>query len=220
MTKMIGGQVVKVKPRFRGVSHLVGFVASLFGFLLLATAPTTGTQYLAGLVYGFGQSAMLGLSALYHVPMWSPRARAVLRRVDHSGIFLQIAGTFTPVAVLHAHGQWSPWLTVMWTGGALGMLFMVVFSNAPRALRTAIYVVLGLIALPVVLELPSLIGAWRVAGLLVGAAIYIIGAVVYARRWPNPDPRLFGYHEVFHVMVIVAAAMHFAVVVDLQRHLA
>jgi hemolysin III len=152
--------------------------------------------------------------------MWSPRARAVLRRVDHSGIFLQIAGTFTPVAVLHAHGQWSPWLTVMWTGGALGMLFMVVFSNAPRALRTAIYVVLGLIALPVVLELPSLIGAWRVAGLLVGAAIYIIGAVVYARRWPNPDPRLFGYHEVFHVMVIVAAAMHFAVVVDLQRHLA
>jgi hemolysin III len=207
----------KVKPKFRGISHLLGFIASIGGFVLLATAPATGTQYVAGLIYGFGQSAMLGLSALYHVPTWSPSARAVLRRVDHSGIFLQIAGTFTPVAVLHAHGHWDVWLTVMWVGGVLGMIFMIGWTHAPRGLRAAVYVVLGLIALPVVADMPAVIGMTRVGVLLVGAAIYILGAVVYARRWPNPNPRVFGYHELFHVMVVVAAALHFVVVLDLQR---
>lgn len=206
----------KVKPRLRGVFHLFGFIASLGGALFLALAPAQGGQYLAGVLYGAAMCTMFGLSSLYHRPMWSHRVRAVLRRVDHVGIFAQIGGTFTPVAMLHAGGRWDWWLTAMWAGCAGGALFMVAFSHANRALRAAVYVALGLLAAPVVLTMPGLIGAARVGWLFAGASIYIAGAVVYARRWPNPRPSVFGYHEVFHLLVIAAAAMHYAVVLELQ----
>ena len=206
----------KVKPKLRGVSHVFGFVAAVGGFFFLAMAPAEGLQYWAGLVYGASLMLMFGLSGLYHRPMWTLSARAVLRRFDHVGIFFLIAGTFTPVATLYAGGHWSGWLTLVWGAAVFGMLFMVAFSHAHRALRAAVYVVMGLMATPVVLRLPGLIGVSPVVLLFAGAAIYIFGATVYARRWPNPDPRVFGYHEFFHIMVIIAAALHFAAVLDLQ----
>lgn len=212
------GAVEKVKPKLRGVSHVFGFVAAIGGFVFLAMAPAEGLQYVAGLVYGLSLMLMFGLSGLYHRPMWSLEARAVLRRFDHIGIFFLIAGTFTPVATVYAKGHWTPWLTLIWAGCVGGMLFMLFFSHANRSLRAAVYVVLGLVGAPVVLSLPALIGWPRVAVMMLGAAIYIFGASVYARRWPNPNPRIFGYHEFFHIMVIIAASLHFAVVLDLQYH--
>jgi hemolysin III len=206
----------KVKPRLRGVFHFVAFFAALGGCAFLAMAPLDGPRYLAGLIYGAGLCAMLGLSALYHRPMWSHRARARLRRVDHAGIFLLIGGTFTPIAVLRAGGHADGWLLAMWGACLMGMVFMVAFSHAHRGLRAAVYVVVGLIAAPLVLSMPGLIGPARVGLIVLGAAIYILGAAVYAKRWPNPDPKVLGYHEIFHLMVVAAAAIHFGVVLDLQ----
>jgi len=206
----------KVKPRLRGVSHLFGFFAALgaCGFLLLA--PAEGSQYAAGVLYGASLCLMFGCSSLYHRPTWSHQARDRLRKLDHAGIYVLIAGTYTPLAVRSAQGHWSASLTVMWAGAVLGMIFAVTWSYGPRALRAATYVVLGLMAAPMLIGLNEVIGTARVGWLLVGSAVYIAGAVVYARRWPNPRPDLFGYHEVFHVMVIIAAAFHFGVVLDLQ----
>ena len=216
MHSALEAQVDKVKPRLRGVSHFFGFVLSLGATLFLALAPATGFQYLAGLVYGASLCLMFGASALYHRPTWSHRARQRLRRVDHSGIFALIAGTYTPLAVYSGHGHWSPSLSVMWVGAVVGMLFIIGWSHAHRALRAAVYVVLGLWATPMVIGLYGVIGASLTSLLLLGSFIYIAGAAVYARRWPNPRPDLFGYHEVFHVMVIASAALHFIVVLTLQ----
>ena len=206
----------KVKPRLRGVLHQFGFIAALGGLVFLALSPAPGWQYYAGLIYGASLCFTLGLSTLYHRPTWSPGARERLRRADHAGIFALIAGTFTPVGMLHAHGQWDVWLTAMWLAAVAGAAFVIAFSHAHRGLRAAVYVAIGLVTAPVVFSLPGLIGVGRVALLLAGAAVYIAGAAVYARRWPNPNPRVFGYHEFFHALVILAAAAHYAVVLDLQ----
>jgi hemolysin III len=206
----------KVKPALRGVFHQFGFVASLGGLFFLAIAPSKGWQYAAGLIYGASLCLTLGLSALYHRPNWSEAARERLRRFDHAGIFALIAGTFTPVATRHAHGEWDLWLTVMWSAALAGAVFVFAFTHAHRGLRAAVYVVIGLVAAPVVWNLTALIGPGRVALLAGGAGIYIAGAAVYAKRWPNPRPHVFGYHECFHLMVLAAAAAHYAVVIDLQ----
>ncbi|MBL9039601.1 MAG: hemolysin III family protein [Archangium sp.] len=206
----------KVKPKLRGVFHQFGFIAALGGALVLAVAPVEGAQHTAGVVYALTLCLMLGLSTLYHRPTWSMRMRQRLRLVDHAGIFTLIAGTVTPLAVRAAHGQWTQSLTVMWAASMAGMAFVVFYSSAHRFLRAAVYVGIGLLALPVILSLRTVMAPSLVALVLVGAAIYIVGAVVYARRWPNPQPAVFGYHEVFHVLVLVAAAAHFAVVVTVQ----
>ena len=206
----------KVKPKLRGVSHFLGFSAALGGLGFLMLAPAEGAQYWAGVLYGVSLCVMFGSSALYHRPMWSQAARHRLRLVDHAGIFSLIAGTYTPLAVLSAHGHWSASLTVMWAGAMGGMLFVVFNTYANRALRAAVYVVLGLWAAPMVFGLHGVLGTSRTVLLLIGSAIYILGAAVYARRWPNPRPATFGYHEVFHVMVIISAAFHYAVVIGVQ----
>ncbi len=208
--------VEKVKPRLRGVSHVFGFAAAVGGLVFLAMAPAEGFQYLSGVLYGLSLCLMFGLSGLYHRPNWSHAARMRLRKLDHAGIYGLIAGTTTPLAVMRAHGAWSTLLTVMWVVAILGMVFVVGWSHAPRALRAGLYVGVGIVGAPVLFGLSNVIGAGRVAGLVAGAVVYIAGAGVYARRWPNPRPSVFGYHEVFHVMVIIAAALHYGVVVDLQ----
>ncbi|MBX7102153.1 MAG: hemolysin III family protein [Myxococcaceae bacterium] len=206
----------KVKPRMRGVLHELGFVAALGGLVFLAMSPLKGAQYVAGVVYGICLCALLGISALYHRPMWAPRHRAVLRRFDHAGIYLLIAGTYTPMAVLDAQGELPLNLYVMWGAALFGILVSTVWTSMPRPVKAGNYVVLGLAAAPLVFRLLSLVGFGRVAVLLLGSLVYMLGAVVYARRWPNPRPLTFGYHEVFHALVLVAAGLQYSVVLDLQ----
>lgn len=209
-------ELAGVKPKLRGVFHLFGFFAALVGAFFLVLAPAEGAQYAAGVLYGASLSLMLGLSALYHRPTWSHAARKRMRKLDHAGIFGLIAGTFTPLAVLHGKGAWTGWLTVMWSLALAGIVFVVAWTYAPRGLRAGIYVALGLMAAPVLFALPTVIGLGRLSWLLAGSGVYIAGALVYARRWPNPQPAIFGYHEIFHLMVLLAAATHYAVVLDLQ----
>lgn len=206
----------EVKPSLRGVSHACAFFAALAGFFFLALAPATGVRHLAGMVFGVSLVLMFGISATYHCPNWSLATYRRLQRFDHAAIYFLIAGTFTPVAALDLEGGWGALtLCVMWGGGLVGAGLALLGRSGPRGLRTALYVLQGMVALPVVLRLPAIIGPARVGWLVFGAFVYALGALVYARKWPDPRPTVFGYHEIFHLMVIAGATMHYAVIVDL-----
>lgn len=203
-----------VKPRLRGVSHLVALAVFLVvGAFTVAGAPGAAARLATG-IYVAGICALFGASAVYHVPTWSPSARRRLRRVDHSAIFLAIAGTYTPVAAL-ALGDpiRQVLLWTVWLGAAAGIAVKVRWIDAPPWVQAVPYILLGWVALAVVPALASAVGWAAVTFLLVGGGLYTLGAVVYARKSPDPAPATFGYHEVFHALVIVAVACHYVVVV-------
>jgi hemolysin III len=205
----------EVKPRLRGVSHAVGFVAALAGCVLLALAPAQGTRYLAGLVFGASLVVMFGISALYHCPNWSHATYQLLQRFDHAAICFLIAGSFTPIAVLDT-GGWGPRLLwVMWAAALTGAGFSVMGHSGPRGLRSILYTVLGLVSVPVMLRLPGIIGSARTGWLALGGVLYAVGGAIYARKWPDPYPSLFGYHEIFHLLVVAAASVHYAIILDI-----
>lgn len=202
-----------VKPRLRGWLHLamtpLVFAA---GVVLIALSPTPLAR-LAACVYAATSLLLFGMSALYHRGRWSARVRAVLRRVDHSNIFLIIAGTYTPFALLVMHGATRvAVLAVVWSGALLGVAFRVCWLSAPRWLYTPLYIALGWVAVFVMPEL------WGDAPLptfvlvLVGGLAYTIGAVVYALKRPRLSPRWFGFHEVFHAFTVVGYVTQYVAV--------
>jgi hemolysin III len=206
---------VEVKPRLRGVSHAFAFVAALVGYGFLALAPAEGTRLLAGRVYGASLVLMFGISAMYHCPNWSPATAQRIQRFDHAAIYGLIAGTFTPIAVLDMEGGWgTALLWVMWAAALTGAGLALLGLSGPRGLRSVLYVVLGTVSFPMLLRLPDVIGLARVGWLAFGGVLYALGAGVYARRWPDPSPTVFGYHEVFHLMVIASATVHYVVILD------
>jgi hemolysin III len=207
-------QVTMTKPLLRGWSHVVASVAvAVLGVLLvvLADAPPGGRALLV--VYAAGTLAMFGVSALYHRVAWQPRAHAVMKRLDHSMIFLAIAGAYTPVAAIGLDGWQRPAvLATVWVGAAVGMLLEWLPFTTPRALFTAIYVVVGwsaALALPQLLDGLGGLGFGLVLG---GGVAYTLGAVVYATKRPDPWPRVFGFHEVFHACTVVGAGCHLAAI--------
>jgi hemolysin III len=202
-----------VKPRLRGVSHEYAFFVSLACGIALILAASDGRARFAACVYAVAVSALLGTSALYHRVTWRPRARRWMRRLDHSMIFVLIAGTYTPVALLALHGSLARTiLVVVWVGALGGVIFKLAWIDAPKWLLAGIYVALGWVSIAIFGELPAAIGWLGVAGLATGGLLYTVGAVVYASGRPNPWPRVFGYHEVFHALVLAAAALHYAVI--------
>jgi hemolysin III len=202
-----------VKPLLRGVSHEYAFLVSQGCGVALILAAANGRSRLAAAIYAFAVSALLGTSALYHRVTWRPRARRWMRRLDHSMIFVLIAGTYTPVALLALKGTLaSTILIVVWVGALGGVIFKLVWIDAPKWVFAAVYVALGWVSVAVFGELPAAIGWLGVIGLAAGGLLYTLGAIVYASGRPNPSPRVFGYHEVFHALVIAAAALHYAVI--------
>jgi hemolysin III len=202
-----------VKPRLRGVSHEYAFFVSLGCGIALILAASDGRARLAAAIYAVAVSALFGTSALYHRVTWRPVTRRWMRRLDHSMIFVLIAGTYTPVALLALKGGLAhAILIVVWAGAFGGMIFKLLWIDAPKWLFALLYVLLGWVSVAVFGQLPASIGWLAVAGLATGGLLYTIGAVVYASGWPNPVPRVFGYHEVFHALVIAAAALHYAVI--------
>lgn len=199
------------KPLLRGVLHEVAaFVAAVAGAILVFRA--SGARARAGaLVYGLSLVTLFTVSALYHVPTWTDRIRAVWRRLDHSAIFLLIAGTYTPFSFLLGRTGWI-FLGVVWGGALAGIVLSVAWVRAPKALVAAVCVLLGWAALPLLPALKAALGTGAVALLAAGGVVYSLGAAVYALQRPNPFPRVFGYHELFHALVIAAAVCHFAVV--------
>ena len=211
---MQGGEaVVPVKPRLRGVSHEYAFFVSIATGAALIAAASDARARLAAAVYAGALTALLGTSALYHRVTWRPRARRWMRRLDHSMIFVLIAGTYTPVCLIALHGSLAHTiLIVVWAGALGGVIFKLLWIDAPKWLLALVYVALGSVSAAVLGELPAAVGWLGVAGLAGGGLLYMIGAVVYASGRPNPWPKVFGYHEVFHALVLAAAAMHYAVI--------
>ncbi|HUB72768.1 MAG TPA: hemolysin III family protein [Solirubrobacteraceae bacterium] len=202
-----------VKPSMRGVLHEYAFFVSLGCGVALILAASGGRARLAACVYAGAVSALLGTSALYHRVTWRPRARRWMRRLDHSMIFVLIAGTYTPVALLALKGALAHTiLLVLWLGALGGVVFKLLWIDAPKWVFAIVYVALGLVTAAVIGELPAAIGWLGAAGLAGGGLLYGLGAVVYASGRPNPWPRVFGYHEVFHSLVLAAAALHYAVI--------
>jgi hemolysin III len=205
--------VEPVKPRLRGVLHEYAFFVSLALGAVLILAASDGRARAAAAIYAAALSGLLGTSALYHRVTWRPRARRWMRRLDHSMIFVLIAGTYTPVALLALKGALANTiLIVMWLGALGGVIFKLLWIDAPKWLFAGVYVLLSLATAAVFGELPATIGWLGVAGLATGGLLYAIGAVVYASERPNPWPKVFGYHEIFHALVIGAAGLHYAVI--------
>ena len=203
------------RPLLRGVLHEVAFFVFVPLTAVAIGAARPGTPRLLATVYGVCILAMFGVSALYHRGNWAPAARRRMKRLDHSTIFLAIAGTYTPVTALRLPERAAALvLVVVWGGGAAGVCIRMLWIDAPSALVALVYVVVGWTAL---LALPSFVtalGREAFSLVAVGGVLYTLGAVVYALRRPDPIPRVFGFHEVFHSLVIVAALAHYAVVLQ------
>lgn len=207
------------RPSLRGALHLGAFpVSVVLGTGLVLWAPA-GSARISCLIYAVTASLLFGCSALYHRGAWSPSTKAVLRRLDHANIFVFIAGTYTPLAVLALDGTTrTAVLVVVWTAALAGVLFRVFWMSAPVWLYVPMYVAMGWVAVGV---LPAL---WRGAGggvvllLGVGGLAYTLGAVAYARKKPDPWPATFGYHEVFHTGTLIGWGCMYAAVVLTVAH--
>ncbi len=202
----------RVKPLLRGVSHELAAVASLPAVAALLWRAHGATALLGAAVYGASLVTLFSVSAVYHRRLWSLRARRVLGRLDHSAIFLLIAGTYTPIGLVIGPGAGHRALVTVWAGAALGIGLVVGWPGMPKRARAAIYVLLGWVALPVLPALRGAVGDEAMALFFAGGAFYTIGAVIYGVRRPDPFPRTFGFHEIFHLLVIAAAACHYLVV--------
>ncbi|MGI8920686.1 MAG: PAQR family membrane homeostasis protein TrhA [Solirubrobacteraceae bacterium] len=202
-----------VRPLLRGLLHVYTFwVALAAASVLFALAPS-GAARVAALIYGVGLCALFGGSGLYHRWRGSLRWKRLLRRIDHSTIFVFIAATYTPVALLVLHGslQWIV-LVCAWVGAAAGVTFSLAWIDAPRWLVAGTYLALGWIAVVALPELLQRAGIAPFVLLAAGGLLYTIGAVVYGAQRPDPWPRVFGFHEIFHTLVIAAATAHFVAI--------
>lgn len=198
-------------PRLRGVFHQYAFLGALAAGTVLVVLADGYTERFAVWVYATALAAMFGASAVYHRFPWrNAAARLRARRLDHAMIFVFIAGTYTPFAMLGFSGALQVIvLAAVWAGAALGLVLNLVWIEAPRWLSTVAYLAVGWVG---VVALPQVFGALGVAVgvlLVVGAGLYTVGALAYASTWPNPFPATFGFHEVFHLLVIAAAVTQF-----------
>ena len=205
--------VAFVKPRLRGVLHEMAFPVSLLGGAWAILHAPAGTPRTATAVYAATLSACLGVSALYHRGRWSARARAWLRRLDHATIFLLIAGTFTPIAVIALSGWLSAaTLAVVWGAALVGSLLTTLWTNAPVAVEVGPYLAVGGFGVVLLPRLVANLGPVGVGLLALGGAAYVAGAFVYAFQRPNPWPRTFGFHEIFHTLVLAAAVLQWVAI--------
>jgi hemolysin III len=199
-----------LRPLLRGVTHAYAFWAALAAGVVLIALVDGALARLAAGVYACGLCALFAASGTYHRWRWNPRWRPLLRRIDHSTIFVFIAASYTPVALLVMQGtlRWVI-LAAVWGGALGGVVLSIAWITAPRVLSAACYLALGWVA---VVALPQLVQRLDVAPLVLlaaGGVLYSVGAVVYATRRPDPWPRTFGFHEIFHALVIAAAAVQF-----------
>lgn len=207
----------RVKAPVNAWTHAMAFAAAAAGLVYLVRLGLGNAATLAVLiVYGVALMILFGASALYHALTWSPRLTAVLRGVDHASIVIGIAGTYTPVLYFGLTGAWRVWMMAsVWALTAAVVFVQVRWIDAPRWFSTTVYMLLGWAALVPAVKLVAALP--RVTTLLIalGGLLYTLGAIVYARKWPNPFPNRFGFHEVFHLLVVAGASAHFVAVVSM-----
>jgi len=201
------------KPLLRGVLHQAAFFISLVAGTLLVAGVGDERRRAVAAVFAVSVAACFGASALYHRVTWTPRLRPWLRRVDHAGVYLLIAGTYTPVCLLVLHGAWR--LAILLTvciGAGAAIVLKFAWVDAPKWLAVALGIALGWVAVVALPQLAARLDPAAFALLCVGGLAYTAGAIVYARRRPDPLPAVFGYHEVFHALTIVAVACQYVAI--------
>lgn len=187
---------------------------------LVVLAPSARAAWAAG-TYSLSLVALLGISAFYHRPTWPPRARAIMRRLDHSAIFILIAGTYTPLWMLVLAEHVGPFqLRLVWVGAGLGVLQSIFWPTAPKPLVALLCVALGWVAVFEWTRLAHLLSLQVLLLIGIGGVLYTVGAIVYSTRRPDPWPEVFGYHEIFHALVLAASLLHFTAVAQVVLGLA
>jgi len=202
-------------PRLRGRLHQVAFLVSIPAGIALVVAARSWSARAGVLVYALSLTAMFGTSAALHRLRWSPRARLRMDRLDRTMIYVLIAGSYTPVCLLALRPGWRvALLALVWTGAAAGVV-LVLLRTRRRGVgvaRMVLYLGLGWISLLALPELARTLGPGRLALAVLGGCLYTVGAIVLIRRRPDPSPRVFGYHEVWHACTVAAGACHFALI--------
>ena len=205
---------IELTPRLRGLFHEWAFFAAVAAGAMLVVLSDGALATFSSWVYAAALAAMFGASALYHRFPWKSAGRRLwARRLDHSMIFVFIAGSYTPFALLCFEGttQWLV-LVMVWSGAALGLMLELVWIDSPRWLSAVAYIAVGWVG---ILAIPQMFSGVGIAGavlLMVGGGLYTLGAVIYAMKWPNPFPSTLGFHEIFHLLVIAAAVTQFVAV--------
>ncbi|HEU5042762.1 MAG TPA: hemolysin III family protein [Nocardioidaceae bacterium] len=200
----------EVKPHLRGWIHAVTAPLTLAAGIVLVVLSPTATTRIGSAVFATTAMVLFTVSGIYHRGKWGPRAWAFLRRFDHANIFLLIAGSYTPFTLLLLEGRnQAILLSVVWSGAVLGVLFRVFWTDAPRWLYTPIYIALGWAAVFFFPDFVSGTGAAVITLMVVGGGLYTLGGVVYGFKRPDPFPRWFGFHEVFHTLTIAAFVSHY-----------
>lgn len=209
----------ELTPRLRGRLHAYAFYGALASACLLIVSAQGERARLSALIYGISLCSLFGISGKYHRWQGSARAKSRLRRADHSSIFIFIAASNTPLALLATSGSFR-WLLLglAWGGALLGVLLALLWTDAPRALRALTYVVLGSLSLLAFPQLAAHLSTLSLLLWLFGLLLYGLGALIYARKRPDPWPATFGFHELFHALVILSVLMHLAVLTPLLLH--
>ncbi len=198
------------RPLLRGWMHLVCFVLAVPAAVLVIALAASARARLGAAVYGTGMVALFGVSAAYHRGPWSPTWRRRMQQLDHATIFVMIAGSYTPVCLLVLEGWLAvAMLAVAWTGAGLGAALALRTGNRSQVLHNALYIVLGWIAVATLPQMVHNLSLVEVTLVAVGGLLFTVGAIALALRWPDPFPRVFGYHEVWHTFVVAAVACQF-----------
>jgi hemolysin III len=200
---------IDAKPLLRGWLHVGCFFLAVPIAVALVSSATTATARVAAVIYGFGVVALFGVSGSYHRGRWSPVWRSRMQRLDHTTIFVTIAGSYTPICLLVLEGWLSvAMLAVAWTGAAVGGILAWTRSRRVNGVRFALYIALGWAAVVAAPQLVSNLTVAQLALIAVGGVLFTVGAIFLASNWPDPFPRVFGYHEIWHVLVVAATACH------------
>lgn len=205
-----------LKPFLRGHFHQAAFFVALGACTLLVIKSYETTAFWATLLYSMSLVGLLGISALYHRINWGSRLRMVMRRLDHAAIYFLIAGTMTPICLLTlSETSGRNLLIIAWIVAVGGMLLSTVFTHAPKWLNALLSILAGLMVVPYLSEMATSLGSVNLGLIISGGVVYVLGALAYAFKKPDLFPHIFGYHEVFHILVIVGAALHFTVIYSL-----
>jgi len=207
----------KLREPVNSLTHLGGAIAALFGeFALLVIGWSGVAKITSVIIYGISLIAMFSASAVYHLAKVKPATLQILRKVDHSAIFLLIAGTYTPFCLIAFNGFWR-WglLAIIWTIAVVGIVVKIFYVKAPRWLNAVIYVIMGWLCVMAAPQMPSVLPVRTIVWLFIGGVIYTLGAVIYATKMFNFVPGKFGFHEVWHIFVLLGASAHFISVMTL-----
>ncbi len=210
-----GAQVASLsaeRPALRGVLHLIAAALAVAGTVLLLLLADSPTGYVGGAVFATSLMLLYGTSATYHRVLWRPSWRYSVKRVDHAMIFVLIAGTYTPFCLDVHVALGISLLAVVWSLAGAGVVLKLVWPDGPRWLSVALYVGLGWIAVFGASAVLARYSATPVTLLVLGGGLYTLGGIIYALRRPDPWPRVFGYHEVFHAFVVAGSAVHYAAI--------